>query len=215
MFFEPVKAATVLRAEPGDQLWVHECRTIAVVVVIGNFAKRNYLPSPYANCDTRVLGQLAVALADITREAVLAALAEHDELGQDQFLDKYGFDRARLYVLVHDGKPYDSKAIVGAAHGYLPGQKPLTAGQFSGGEATVGRLLRRLGFTVQVGDALTPDALVTRLTKLRVYRPRLASSGCSSGGTATAQAGGSARSRTIPAGNAPLCQAKIRPHDAG
>ena len=68
-----------------------------------------------------------MALADITREAVLAALAEHDELGQDQFLAKYGFDRARLYVLVHDGKPYDSKAIVGAAHGFLPGQKPLAA----------------------------------------------------------------------------------------
>ncbi len=111
-----------------------------------------------------------MALADITREAVLAALAEHDELGQDQFLDKYGFEPARLYVLVHDGKPYDSKAIVGAAHGFLPGHRPLTARQFSGGEATVGRLLRRRSFAVQVGDTLTPDALVTRLAKLRVYR---------------------------------------------
>ena len=111
-----------------------------------------------------------MALTDITREAVLAAVAEYDELGQDQFLAKYGFDRARLYVLVHDGKPYDSKAIVGAAHGFLPGQKPLTSRQFSGGEATVGRLLRQRGFTVQVGDALTRDILVNRLAKLRVYR---------------------------------------------
>ena len=104
-----------------------------------------------------------MALADITREAVLAAVAEYDELGQDQFLDKYGFDRARRYVLVHDGKSYDSKPIAGAAHGHLPGLRPLTARQFSGGEATVGRLLRRLGFTVQVGSALTPGALVDRL----------------------------------------------------
>jgi 5-methylcytosine-specific restriction enzyme A len=111
-----------------------------------------------------------MALADITREAVLAAVTEYDELGQDQFLDKYGFDRARRYVLVHDGKSYDSKPIAGAAHGHLPGQRPLTARQFSGGEATVGRLLRRLGFTVQVGDALTPDVLADRLAKLRVYR---------------------------------------------
>ncbi len=111
-----------------------------------------------------------MALGDITREALLAAVAEYDELGQDQFLAKYGFDRARLYVLVHDGKPYDSKAIAGAAHGFLPGQKPLTARQFSGGEATVGRLLRNRGFTVQVGDALTPDILVNRLATLRVYR---------------------------------------------
>jgi 5-methylcytosine-specific restriction enzyme A len=41
------------------------------------------------------------------------------------------------YVLVHDGKSYDSKAIVGAAHGHLPGEAPLLARQFSGGEATV------------------------------------------------------------------------------
>lgn len=111
-----------------------------------------------------------MTLADLTRDAVLAALAEYDELGQDLFLGKYGFDRARLYVLVHDGKSYDSKAIVGAAHGFLRGQSPLTARQFSGGEATVGRLLRRLGFSVQVGDALTTDVLVGLLTKLRVYR---------------------------------------------
>lgn len=111
-----------------------------------------------------------MALADITREAVLKAVAEYDELGQDRFLGKYHFDPARLYVLVHDGKPYDSKAIVGAAHGHLPGQNPLTARQFSGSEATVGRLLRRLGFTVQVGDALTADILVNLLAKLRVYR---------------------------------------------
>jgi hypothetical protein len=136
----------------------------------GNIAKRNYLPSAYANCDMRDSGALAVALADVTREAVLTAVVEYDELGQDQFLGKYGFDRARLYVLVRDGKSYDSKAIAGAAHGFLPGQKPLTAREFSGGEATVGRLLRRLGFTIQVGDALTTDVLVNTLAKLRVYR---------------------------------------------
>ena len=111
-----------------------------------------------------------MALADITRDAVLKAVAEYNELGQEQFLTKYGFDRARLYVLVHDGESYDSKAITGAAHGFLPGRSPLTARQFSGGEATVGRLLRRLGFTVQVGDALTPDVLVDTLARLRVYR---------------------------------------------
>ena len=122
---------------------------------VGKIAKGNYLPSAYANCDTHVPGQVVVAFGDITRDAVLAAVAEYDELGQDQFLGKYGFERARLYVLVHDGKSYDSKAIVGAAHGFLPGQRPLTAREFSGGEATMGRLLRQLGFTVQVGDAPT------------------------------------------------------------
>lgn len=91
-------------------------------------------------------------LSDITREAVLKALDEYDQLGQDVFLDKYGFHPARSYLLVHGGKYYDSKAIIGAAHGYLPGRKPLIAGDFSGGAATVAPRLRSLGFTVQVDD---------------------------------------------------------------
>ena len=111
-----------------------------------------------------------MVLKDITHQAVLAAIAEYDRVGQPAFLSRYGFEPARLYTLVHDGRAYDSKAIVGAAHGYLPGEKPLAASQFSGGEATVGRLLRRLGFTVQVGDELTADRLERLLCKLQVYR---------------------------------------------
>jgi 5-methylcytosine-specific restriction protein A len=110
-----------------------------------------------------------MGLRDITRGAVLAAIDEYDQLGQDEFLVKYGFDRARSYLLIHNGRAYDSKAIVGVAHGFLPGEQALAARDFSGGEATVGQLLRRLGFTVQVGD-LTAGSLVSRLTKLHVYR---------------------------------------------
>jgi 5-methylcytosine-specific restriction protein A len=110
-----------------------------------------------------------MGLRDVTRAAVLDAIAEYDRLGRDEFLAKYGFDRARSYLLIHDGKPYDSKAIVGVAHGFLPGERALAARDFSGGEATVGRLLRGLGFTVQVGD-LTTGGLVRLLTKLSVYR---------------------------------------------
>jgi 5-methylcytosine-specific restriction protein A len=110
-----------------------------------------------------------MGLRDITRAAVLAAIAEYDRLGQGEFLGKYGFDRARSYLLIHDGKAYDSKAAVGVAHGFLPGERALSARDFSGGEATVGRLLRGLGFTVQMGD-LTAGQLVSLLTKLDVYR---------------------------------------------
>jgi 5-methylcytosine-specific restriction protein A len=110
-----------------------------------------------------------MALRDITREAVLASVDEHDRLGQEEFLGKYGYDRARSYLLVQDGKVYDSKAIVGVAHGFLPGQRALTAREFSGGEATVGRLLRSLGFTVEVGD-ITAARLAELLSKLDVYR---------------------------------------------
>jgi 5-methylcytosine-specific restriction protein A len=55
--------------------------------------------------------------SNLTRSAVLAAIAEYDAIGQNAFLQKYGFKPARTYVMWHEGKPYDSKAITGAAFG--------------------------------------------------------------------------------------------------
>lgn len=100
-----------------------------------------------------------MALGDITRDAVLAAIAEYDQLGQEGFLHRYGFDRARQYVLVYRGKRYDSKAIVGVAHGFLPGKAALASDEFSGGRATVGHLLARLGFHVEERGEQPVDAL--------------------------------------------------------
>ena len=73
----------------------------------------------------------AVSLNDITRDAVLKAMDAYDALGQSEFLGPYGYHPSRSYVLVHNGKRYDSKAIVGVAHGYLPGKETLTASEFS------------------------------------------------------------------------------------
>jgi hypothetical protein len=54
------------------------------------------------------------------------------------------------YVLIRDGKEYDSKAIAGAALAYQPGvMRPLAASRFSGDEAGAARRLRELGFTVR------------------------------------------------------------------
>ena len=91
-----------------------------------------------------------MALSDIDQAAVLRAIEECVQLGRDAFLQKHGFGRSRGYFLRHDGKLYDSKAIVGVAHGYSGGgRQPLAANQFSGGEATVAQTLRDLGFEVQ------------------------------------------------------------------
>ena len=61
-----------------------------------------------------------MAIADIKkRKEILDAIAEYDQLGRDRFLEKYGFGPSRSYWLVHQGKQYDSKAIIGAARGYL------------------------------------------------------------------------------------------------
>jgi hypothetical protein len=63
-------------------------------------------------------------LSDITRDAVLRTIEEYDRLGQDDFLDRYGFGPARQYVLLHGGNRYDSKAIVGVAYGCKRGTAP-------------------------------------------------------------------------------------------
>ncbi|MCX5140016.1 HNH endonuclease [Streptomyces sp. NBC_00338] len=84
----------------------------------------------------------------ITRDAVLKALAEHDELGRDAFLTKYGFGEARSYVLVHDGREYDSKAVAGAAHKWSQG-RALTPDEFSGGKDHAAAWLKRVGFQVK------------------------------------------------------------------
>jgi hypothetical protein len=91
-----------------------------------------------------------MSLAELTdRAAVLKAIEEYDRLGQDAFLVRYGFGRARNYVLREAGKDYDSKAIVGAAFGYqFPERGPLRFDDFHGGEKTVQRRLKDLGFHV-------------------------------------------------------------------
>lgn len=92
-----------------------------------------------------------MAFSDLTDPtAVSAALAEFDELGRDRFLQKYGFGPAKTYFVVDAGRRYDSKAIVGAAHGFQhPQAGPLRAKDFSGGEATVRTKLESLGFSVE------------------------------------------------------------------
>ncbi|HXL95414.1 MAG TPA: HNH endonuclease signature motif containing protein [Streptosporangiaceae bacterium] len=112
-----------------------------------------------------------MALRDLTQREILQAVAEYNRIGRDRFLEKYGFGPARSYLLVVGGKTYDSKAIVGAAHGHLADREPLAPSDFSGGAATVGRLLTSLGFEVsQAGPGLIVEELVNSLSALRLYR---------------------------------------------
>ncbi len=91
-----------------------------------------------------------MALSDLTPNAVRAALFEFDELGRTAFLTKYGFSPSRRYFLVHEGVAYDSKAICGAAHGYIGEDwEPMQAADFSGGDMSVGKRLTALGFLVR------------------------------------------------------------------
>lgn len=87
---------------------------------------------------------------DIDRPAVLSVIEQYDHLGRDAFLARYKFGRSRTTFLYYNGRTYDAKAIVGAAHGFLgKGRKSLPAENFHGG-VPVKRLLERLGFEIHV-----------------------------------------------------------------
>ncbi|MFI5913747.1 HNH endonuclease [Dactylosporangium sp. NPDC051541] len=88
-----------------------------------------------------------MAFADVTRDAVLAAVDEFDRLGREGFLRIHGFGAAKAYFLEHADRLYDSKAIFGVAHG-ISGAGPWRSDDFTGGDKTVAERLRALGFTV-------------------------------------------------------------------
>ena len=81
--------------------------------------------------------------AGLTKEHILKALADLDA-GID-----HAFGQPTGYELVHDGKRYAPKAVVGLASQYSMG-RILQPKEFSGGEAPgqANFVLRKLGFTV-------------------------------------------------------------------
>jgi len=115
-----------------------------------------------------------MSLSELTdRNAVLAAIREYDLLGQEAFLAKYGYSQARRYQLIHEGKPYDSKAIVGVAFGnQFPERGPLQHSDFSGGDATVVPILQKLNFTVQTSEKQDRPASVSAEDVLLIRQSR-------------------------------------------
>lgn len=83
----------------------------------------------------------------IERAHVLAAVADYDRRGRGDFLRHYRFGEARSIFLLHDGRHYEAKAIVGVANGYATGTF-ITGGDpdYKAGQAR--NVLRRLGLTV-------------------------------------------------------------------
>ena len=83
----------------------------------------------------------------VTREHILRAIAECDSRGHDDFLGVYGFRAAQGYPLVHEGRSYDSTAILGVAHRYATGRLA-TSDEVGGDPAGAALLLRKRGFVV-------------------------------------------------------------------
>ncbi len=128
--------------------------------------------------------------SSVTRQHVLQAIAEYDSRGGEEFLEAYGFAPSRGYTLIHEGRSYDSKAILGVAHRFATGRLA-TSEEFHGGMHGAVAILRKRGFEV------TEPASAARATRSRAPRvPR---------GTPAARTAGprADRSRSAAAREAP------------
>ena len=83
-------------------------------------------------------------------EAVKQAIAEFENFDNPiDFLELYGFGPSNAYLLLHNGRYYPSKAILGVAHKYqFPLKGVLKSSEFSGGENHANKVLRNMGFEV-------------------------------------------------------------------
>ncbi|MEZ5092829.1 hypothetical protein [Nocardioides sp.] len=88
---------------------------------------------------------------EVGRSDVLSAIEEYDKLGGEEFLGRYGFGPARDYVLWHDGRTYDAKAVLGVARKFTTGA-PASSEEFRGGVGGAASLLTELGFHVTATD---------------------------------------------------------------
>jgi 5-methylcytosine-specific restriction protein A len=89
----------------------------------------------------------------ITRDGVLKAVSEYDELGRGRFLAQYGYEPATGYLLVHEGRTYDSKAIAGVAHKFDQG-RALRPDELSGGEVA----RRQVARAARLRDPFVPES---------------------------------------------------------
>lgn len=95
---------------------------------------------------------MAIVLEGITAVDVRAAVEDFDAGAE------HGFGPSTKFDLVIEGRTYPPKAILGLAARRLG--RPLTPGDFSGGDKRSNALLRRLGFEVRERAPSGPEALV-------------------------------------------------------
>ncbi len=88
----------------------------------------------------------------VTRDDVVRALQEYDQLGAESFFAEHGFGYTTTYDLVWDRRRYPPKAILGTAYEFATGYR-LHPGDFEGGKSGAVRVLGKLGFTVQPKSA--------------------------------------------------------------
>lgn len=83
----------------------------------------------------------------VTRDNVVTAMREYDQVGAAKFFAEHGFGPTTTYDLVWEKRRYPPKAVLGAAYEFATGDR-LASGDFEGGKSGAVRVLGGLGFTV-------------------------------------------------------------------
>ena len=108
---------------------------------------------------------VVATFSSVTRHNVLQAIAEYDERGGEEFLDLYGFAPVPGYAVVHEGRSYDARAVLGVAHRFATGRLA-TSEEFHGGMQSAVSILRKRSFEV-TEPASAPRAAPVRATRTR------------------------------------------------
>ena len=103
----------------------------------------------------------------VTRPHVLAALKEYDDLGDREFLRRYGFRRDVTATLWHGGREHDAKAVLGAAYFHATGTPALPA-ELADAEQQALAALTGLGFDGVVDE----EAQAAKPRRPRTVKPR-------------------------------------------
>lgn len=135
---------------------------------------------------------VVATFSSVTRLHVLQALADYDARGGKEFLEVYGFAPSLGYSLVHEGRSYDPKAILGVAHRFATGRLA-TSEEFHGGVQGAVAILRKRGF-----ETSEPASAMPASTS-RVTHPRTPSR------AARSPVARSAAARETPAAICPTC----------
>jgi hypothetical protein len=90
---------------------------------------------------------VVATFSSVTRQHLLQALAEYDARGGEQFREVYGFGPSEAYTLVHEGRSYDVKAILGVAHRFATGRLA-PPDEFNSDIQSAVAIVRKRGFEV-------------------------------------------------------------------
>ncbi len=113
--------------------------------------------------------------SSVAKQHILQAIAEYDDRGSDSFHHVFGLGLSTDYTLLHEGRSYDAKAILGVAHRFATGRLASTA-EVDGGLPGSVEILRKRGFEVTEPASASPSAATRPARAARAPRaPRAAS----------------------------------------